>query len=1017
MNSRDYTNPNVFFFDITDDNLFNGGSIQEDTPICEESIERRETPSVDVQILRIGGNVNTRLSTGGHDMVPTTTVPILRIFDRFRNMRLNSLGSNYTSHADNRYHAGDQQIRTRTLENAGYPSITDEVSVPNVHKRGCVHNVSTTSLLEESIQINTIRTQVMSDILGHKDTPISEERGHDMVPTTTVPVSRIFDRFRNMCLNSHGSDYMSHTDNRFTLHQLRCILQMGTTVTDVSSYMERLEEIEAKVKDERTKIYVVVIIADFVAAGNLFGCMVGREKHSAFCIMQKCVDLKSIGTRLQIVSAFDVEHVKGFSLEGDTPIPPKPPIDKAYSIASIKAFHQPSCAPSTTYPRSTVDPLHDTNDSLVKSLDAMHHLIPKLVEMIVDVDSTAHGSVERPELYNPYVPSPQAQPDIHITVIFQLAQLLAGPSVSFSPTISAPKQHQYGLSGPPGFRHAPIEDYAPLQASHQPQSYHHAFETMTLQEPLRLNIEYWGILSPCREHILRRLCSRCDSTGDLYPVTQQPSTTSTFALLTLSPTTWHRRLGHPSDDVLRRLESSHFISCNKSKLSALCHACQLGKHTKLPFYSSVSHVASVFDIVHSDLWTSPISSESGIKYYAIFLDHFSHYVWVYPLLHKSDLFDTFVTFRAYVNQQFNVDIKALQCDHGGEFDNTPMGALPRAFFATWHPVSVSLVPKPPNKIGNRTDVTYPNNITRTLLFSTQTHLVLVEALNMAAHLLNILPSSAINNEIPFTKLYNKPPTYDHLRTGWFSNGRSQQQGIDCNETFSLVYKPATIRTVLKSMLCVTRDWPIHQLQCEECLLLPWPVYLRQSICIATLVLWDTTHPDYVCHLQRSLYGLKQAPRAWFQRFTSFITRVGFQHSKTDASLFVFHRGSDIAYLLLIVGVGNSERAYMPTLQPLVNPLLTTESKLGSDGDAYCVIGKFAIRAACPSTTANLGAIFDECFSAVETMMPPFRFCVLHIPSRFQYTNIFTKGLPSALFCDFRSSLNVRRSPVLTAGEY
>ncbi|GJV60942.1 putative reverse transcriptase domain-containing protein [Tanacetum coccineum] len=68
--------------------------------------------------------------------------------------------------------------------------------------------------------------------------------------------------------------------------------------------------------DERTKIYVVVIIADFVAAGNLFGCMVGHEKHSAFCIMQKCVDLKSIGTRLQIVSAFDMEHVKGFSFEG-----------------------------------------------------------------------------------------------------------------------------------------------------------------------------------------------------------------------------------------------------------------------------------------------------------------------------------------------------------------------------------------------------------------------------------------------------------------------------------------------------------------------------------------------------------------------------------------------------------------------------------------------------------------------------------------------------------------------------
>ncbi|GJY45251.1 ribonuclease H-like domain-containing protein [Tanacetum coccineum] len=32
--------------------------------------------------------------------------------------------------------------------------------------------------------------------------------------------------------------------------------------------------------------------------------------------------------------------------------------------------------------------------------------------------------------------------------------------------------------------------------------------------------------------------------------------------------------------------------------------------------------------------------------------------------------------------------------------------------------------------------------------------------------------------------------------------------------------------------------------------------------------------------------------------------------------------------------------------------------------------------------------------------------VLHVPSRFQYADIFTKGLPTALFIEFRSSLNV-----------
>ncbi|GKA21378.1 kinase-like domain-containing protein [Tanacetum coccineum] len=42
---------------------------------------------------------------------------------------------------------------------------------------------------------------------------------------------------------------------------------------------------------------------------------------------------------------------------------------------------------------------------------------------------------------------------------------------------------------------------------------------------------------------------------------------------------------------------------------------------------------------------------------------------------------------------------------------------------------------------------------------------------------------------------------------------------------------------------------------------------------------------------------------------------------------------------------------------------------------------------------------------------------LHIPSRYQYANIFTKGLPSALFEEFCSSLSVQCPPTPTAGEY
>ena len=43
--------------------------------------------------------------------------------------------------------------------------------------------------------------------------------------------------------------------------------------------------------------------------------------------------------------------------------------------------------------------------------------------------------------------------------------------------------------------------------------------------------------------------------------------------------------------------------------------------------------------------------------------------------------------------------------------------------------------------------------------------------------------------------------------------------------------------------------------------------------------------------------------------------------------------------------------------------------------------------------------------------------VLHVPSRYQIADIFTKGLPLQLFDDFRNSLNIRPPQVSTTGVY
>ncbi|GKD72485.1 ribonuclease H-like domain-containing protein [Tanacetum coccineum] len=102
-----------------------------------------------------------------------------------------------------------------------------------------------------------------------------------------------------------------------------------------------------------------------------------------------------------------------------------------------------------------------------------------------------------------------------------------------------------------------------------------------------------------KNFLTRYILLRCDSLGDLYPVTQ-PSPIP-HALLSVNPTTWHRRLGHPREEVLLSLVSRQFITCTNEKSPHICHACQLGKHVRLLFSSSNSVVTRSFEIVQSDI--------------------------------------------------------------------------------------------------------------------------------------------------------------------------------------------------------------------------------------------------------------------------------------------------------------------------------------------------------------------------------------------------------------------------------
>jgi hypothetical protein len=189
--------------------------------------------------------------------------------------------------------------------------------------------------------------------------------------------------------------------------------------------------------------------------------------------------------------------------------------------------------------------------------------------------------------------------------------------------------------------------------------------------------------------------TRCNSSGDLYPLSAPLASTATPSVLLASAPSqlWHRRLGHIGRDALHRLASLSYITCNKDT-HAICHACQLGRHVRLPFSTSQSRALHNFDLVHCDLWTSPIPSVSGYKYYLVILDDCSHYLWTFPLRLKSDTFPTIAHFFSFVATQFGTTIKNLQCD------NVVSSTIPTLEPSFFHMVSTfgCRVPTPPNKM-------------------------------------------------------------------------------------------------------------------------------------------------------------------------------------------------------------------------------------------------------------------------------------------------------------------------------
>ena len=97
-------------------------------------------------------------------------------------------------------------------------------------------------------------------------------------------------------------------------------------------------------------------------------------------------------------------------------------------------------------------------------------------------------------------------------------------------------------------------------------------------------------------------------------------------------------MGHVAFDMGKAFPQ---VMSGIDKNNLKCEACEYAKHTRNTYVSKGLRSISPFMLVHSDVWTCPITSISGMKYFVTFIDCYSRMTWVYLMRHKDEVMSCF----------------------------------------------------------------------------------------------------------------------------------------------------------------------------------------------------------------------------------------------------------------------------------------------------------------------------------------------------------------------------------------
>jgi hypothetical protein len=222
---------------------------------------------------------------------------------------------------------------------------------------------------------------------------------------------------------------------------------------------------------------------------------------------------------------------------------------------------------------------------------------------------------------------------------------------------------------------------------------------------------------------------------------------------------WHMKLGHAGEKALQGLAKQGLLDGATTGKFGFCEHCILGKQTRVKFGTAIHNTKGTLDYVHTDVWgPTKVPSLGGKHYFVTFVDDFSRKIWVYSMKHKDEVLGIFLTWKKMIETQTGRRIKRLRSDNGGEYTSDPFLKICQDEGIVRH-FTVSRTPQQ-NGVAERMNRTILEKVRCMLSSAGLGKSFWAEAVNYACHLINRLPTAAIDGKTP-TEVWSGKPANDY----------------------------------------------------------------------------------------------------------------------------------------------------------------------------------------------------------------------------------------------------------------